>query len=76
MMLLPFNPLWMSPAQLAAVFYPARYSGRTHAAYSFQPRRWFTWRENNGLDPLLGIQRAPCRAPPPPARFRVDHHEA
>ena len=48
----------MSTAQLAAVSYLARYSGRTHALYAFQLRRWFAWCEGNGLDPLVGIQRA------------------
>jgi len=49
----------MSPAQLAAVSYLARYSGRTHTLYAFQlRRRWFSWCERNGLDPLTGIQRA------------------
>ncbi|WP_425411790.1 site-specific integrase [Nocardioides aequoreus] len=48
----------MSPAQLAAVSYLARYSRRTHHLYAFQLRRWFSWCESNGLDPLLGIQRA------------------
>ena len=48
----------MSPAQLAAVSYLARYSGRTRALYAFQLRRWFSWCETNGLDPLVGIQRA------------------
>ena len=48
----------MSPAQLAAVSYLARYAGRTHALYSSQLRRWFSWCETNGLDPLMGIQRA------------------
>lgn len=56
--LLPFQPLSMSPAQLAAVSYLARYSGRTHHLHAFQLRRWFSWCEDNGLDPLLGIQRA------------------
>ncbi|HEY7613105.1 MAG TPA: hypothetical protein VH764_08915, partial [Gemmatimonadales bacterium] len=56
--LLPFQPLAMSPAQLAAVSYLARYSGRTHKLYAFQLRRWFSWCEANGLDPLVGIQRA------------------
>jgi integrase/recombinase XerD len=56
--LLPFQPTEMSPAQLAAVSYLARYSGHTHRLYAFQLRRWFTWCENNGLDPLRGIQRA------------------
>jgi integrase/recombinase XerD len=26
--------------------------------YSYQLRRWFEWCEGNGLDPLVGIQRA------------------
>jgi site-specific recombinase XerD len=56
--LLPFQPLAMSPAQLAAVSYLARYSGRTHNLYAFQLRRWFSWCEANCLDPLVGIQRA------------------
>ncbi|WP_460716142.1 tyrosine-type recombinase/integrase [Nocardioides dilutus] len=56
--LLPFQPLAMSPAQLAAVSYLARYSGRTHTLYAFQLRRWFAWCEANALDPLVGIQRA------------------
>ena len=54
--LLPFQPMTMSPAQLASFL--ARYSGRTHALYAFQLRRWFTWCEANALDPLIGIQRA------------------
>ncbi len=56
--LLPSRPVAMTPAQLAAVSYLARYSGRTHDLYSYQLRRWFTWCETNGLDPLIGIQRA------------------
>lgn len=56
--LLPFQPTEMSPAQLAAVSYLARYSGHTHRLYAFQLRRWFTWCELHGLDPLQGIQRA------------------
>ncbi len=56
--LLPFQPSSMTSAQLAAVSYPARYSGRTHVPYAAQRRRWFGWCETNGLDPLLGIQRA------------------
>jgi integrase/recombinase XerD len=56
--LLPFQPSRMSTAQLAAVSFLARYSGRTHALYSFQLREWFAWCESNGLDPLVGIQRA------------------
>jgi len=48
----------MSTAQLAAVSYLARYAGRTHVMYAFQLREWFTWCKRNGLDPLVGIQRA------------------
>jgi integrase/recombinase XerD len=48
----------MSPAQLAAVSSLARYSGHTHALYAYQLRRWFSWCQTNGLDPLVGIQRA------------------
>ncbi len=57
-MLLPFQPATMSTAQLAAVSYLARYSGRTHTLYSFQLSQWFTWCQTNGLDPLVGIHRA------------------
>src|SRR5918999_544731 len=56
--LLPFQPTTMSTAQLAAVSYLARYSGHTHQLYAHQLRRWFAWCEGNGLDPLIGIQRA------------------
>ena len=48
----------MSRAQLAAVSYLARYSGRTHGLYAYQLGQWFAWCESNGLDPLAGIQRA------------------
>ena len=34
--LLPFQPCAMTPAQLAAVSYLARYSGHTHALYGYQ----------------------------------------
>ena len=57
--LLPFQPMSMTTAQLAAVSFLARYAGRTHDLYAYQLRRWFGWCEGNGLDPLLGIQRAP-----------------
>ena len=56
--LLPFQPSSMTTAQLAAVSYLARYSGRTHTLYSFQQREWFAWCESNALDPLVGVQRA------------------
>ncbi len=36
-------PQAMTPAQLAAVSYPARCTGRTHTLYAYQLRRWFTW---------------------------------
>jgi len=55
---LPFQPATMSTAQLAAVSYLARYAGRTHALYAFQLRKWFSWCDNNGLDPLVAVQRA------------------
>ncbi|MDQ3421875.1 MAG: tyrosine-type recombinase/integrase [Actinomycetota bacterium] len=48
----------MTPAQLAAVSYLARYPGHTHQLYAAALRRWFGWCETNGLDPLAGIQRA------------------
>ncbi len=56
--LLPFQPATMSTAQLAAVSYLARYAGRTHALYSYQLAQWFSWCQTNGLDPLVGVQRA------------------
>jgi integrase/recombinase XerD len=56
--LLPFQPTTMSTAQLAAVSCLARYSGHTHKLYAQQLQRWFAWCETNGLDPLIGIQRA------------------
>ena len=55
--LLPFQPASMSTAQLAAVSFLARYSGRTHHLYAFQLREWFAC-ERNGLDPLIGVPRA------------------
>ncbi len=48
----------MSATQLAAVWFPARYSGRTHHVYQLQLREWFAWCERNGLDLLVGGQRA------------------
>src|SRR3954454_7886784 len=56
--LLPFQPATMSTAQLAAVSYLARYSGRTHTLYAFQLREWFAWCDTNGVDALTGVQRA------------------
>jgi site-specific recombinase XerD len=46
----------MTPAQLAAVPFLARYSGHTHKLYASQLRRWFSC-ETNAL-PLVGTQRA------------------
>ena len=55
---LPFQPLAMSPAQLAAVSYLARYSGRTHTLYAFQVRRWFAWCDVHALDPSHSLRQA------------------
>ena len=55
---LPLQPDVMTPAQLAAVSYLARYCGQTHALYTYQLRRWFGWCQENSLDPLVGVQRA------------------
>jgi hypothetical protein len=54
--LLPFQPSRMSTAQLAAVSFLARYSGRTHALYAFQlsgspgarAMGWTRWSGSNG----------------------------
>jgi len=46
--LLPFQPMSMTTAQLAAVSFLARYGGHTHDLYSYQLRRWFEWWEGNG----------------------------
>ncbi|HET7690016.1 MAG TPA: tyrosine-type recombinase/integrase [Nocardioidaceae bacterium] len=56
--LLAFRPDAMSPAQLAAVSFLARYTGSTYTSYSYQLRCWFEWCEANGIDPLIGVQRA------------------
>lgn len=53
--LLPFQPMSMSSAQLAAVSFLARYAGHTHELYAYQLRRWFERCEVKGLDPLVGI---------------------
>ena len=55
---LPFQPTTMTTAQLAAVSYLARYTGPTHTLYAYQLRQWFEWCQSNGMDPLVGIQRA------------------
>ena len=52
--LLPFQPATMTGAQLAAVSFLARYSGRTHGLYAYQLREWFGWCESNGVE----VQRA------------------
>lgn len=57
--LIPVQPDGMSPAQLAAVSYLARYGGHTHELYAYQLRRWFAWCETNRIDSLVGVQRAP-----------------
>ncbi|MGA8045657.1 MAG: tyrosine-type recombinase/integrase [Dermatophilaceae bacterium] len=54
----PFQPATMSTAHLAAVSFLARYGGRTHELYEYQLREWFSWCQNNGIDPLVGVQRA------------------
>jgi integrase/recombinase XerD len=41
--LFPFQPEAMTPAQLAAVSFLARYSAHTHDLYAYQLRRWFEW---------------------------------
>ncbi|MCZ3390027.1 MAG: site-specific integrase [Actinomycetia bacterium] len=56
--LLPFQPMAMTAAQLATFSCLARYAGHTHELYCYQLRLWFQWCEGNGLDPLVGIQRA------------------
>ncbi|UMG93994.1 site-specific integrase [Nocardioides sp. TF02-7] len=56
--LLPFQPAKMTPAQPAAVSFLARYSGPTHHLYAYQLRRWFAWCETNGIDALIGVERA------------------
>ena len=57
-LMLPLKPDSMSPAQLAAVSYLARYSGSTHLLYKYQLRWWFDWCQTNCIDPLVGIARA------------------
>jgi hypothetical protein len=51
---MPFQPLSMTTAQLAAVSYLARYSGHTHDLYAYQLRRWFDWCEESSLDRWSG----------------------
>ena len=47
--LLPFQPMSMTTAQLAAVSFLARYAGHTHELYSYQLRRWFGGARATGL---------------------------
>ena len=54
--LLPFQPMSMTTAQLAAVSFLARYAGHTHELYSYQLRRWCPMVRSQRLDPLVGIQ--------------------
>ena len=59
--LLLFQLTTMSSAQLAGpVSYLARYAGQVGRTVlcTFELRQWFGWCEENGLDPLVGIQRA------------------
>src|SRR6478609_4218392 len=51
--LLPFQPASMSTAQLAAVSFLARYSGRTHNLYAFQLREWFAFFKFAHIDGLI-----------------------
>ena len=57
--LLPFQPATMSTAQLAAVSFLTRYSGRTHHLYQFQLREWCAWCERNGLARSSGSSGRP-----------------
>lgn len=52
--LLPFQPDAMTPAQLAAISYLARYSGHTHALYAYQLRRWFAGAKPTAWTPWSG----------------------
>ncbi len=51
--LLPFQPDAMTPAQLAAVSYRARYTGHTHNLYAAALRRWFGWCEGHARVPVM-----------------------
>src|SRR4051812_5632163 len=48
----------MTTAQLSDVSFLGRYARHTHDLYAYQLRRWFDWCQANGLDPLVGVQRA------------------
>ena len=71
--LLPFQPSTMSTAQLAAVSFLARYSGRTHDLYTSQLARWFAWCETQRAGPAGRDPARPRRAVhPPPGRGGAD----
>lgn len=60
-MLLPFQPEAMTPAQLAAVSFLARYSGHTHELYALQRPPWFEWCERSrptSSGPAIGLTRS------------------
>ena len=56
--LLPFQPVTMPSAQLAAVSYLARYAGRTRALARSNCGSGSAGARSTGLDRLVGIQRA------------------
>lgn len=47
----------LTPAQIAAVSFLARYQGHTHTLYTHRLRCWFAWCEAQGLDPMTGVKR-------------------
>lgn len=53
----PLPTAALSPAQLAAVGFLARYTGPTHEVYRHYLDRWWNWCENQGIDPLLEVAR-------------------
>ena len=74
--LLPFQPDAMTPAQLAAVLYLARYAGHTHNLYAYQLRgagspgpKATTWTRSSGSSVPTSSStsetsvRAACRSP-------------
>ncbi len=74
--LMPFQPANMTPAQLAAVSFLARYSGPTHHLYAYQLRRWFAWCETNRIDALIGVERHRGVLPHPTAACRPQRIQA
>ena len=54
----PFQPHAIRPPSSRRCPTLARYTGQTHILYAYQLRRWFAWCDTNGLDPLVGLQRA------------------